>query len=78
MYAAAFSFLIGCLGTVFGTTDALTGIAITGSGGVGAVAAGLSEAISLLKYGLLLCFGFLFVSAWAANRADRWRQRLEV
>jgi biopolymer transport protein ExbB/TolQ len=43
---------LGLLGTVFGIMNAFHGIAVTGSGGLGAVSAGISEALVKTALGL--------------------------
>ncbi len=56
---------VGLLGTVVGIISAFQGIAATGSGGLGAVSAGISEALIETAFGLavaipaVLCFNYL-------------------
>jgi biopolymer transport protein ExbB/biopolymer transport protein TolQ len=45
---------VGLLGTVVGVINAFTGIASTGSGGIGAVSAGIAEALVETALGLLV------------------------
>ena len=54
---------VGLFGTTFGIINAFQGMAMTGSGGIGAVSAGISEALVTTAYGL-----FVAVPAvWAYN-----------
>jgi biopolymer transport protein ExbB/biopolymer transport protein TolQ len=54
---------VGLFGTVVGIINAFQGIALTGSGGIGAVSAGIAEALVCTAFGL-----FVAVPAvWAFN-----------
>jgi biopolymer transport protein ExbB/biopolymer transport protein TolQ len=54
---------VGLFGTVVGIINAFQGMALTGSGGIGAVSAGISEALVATAFGL-----FVAVPAvWAFN-----------
>jgi len=54
---------VGLFGTVVGIINAFTGMALTGSGGIGAVSAGIAEALVCTAFGL-----FVAVPAvWAFN-----------
>jgi biopolymer transport protein ExbB/biopolymer transport protein TolQ len=54
---------VGLFGTVVGIINAFRGMALTGSGGIGAVSAGISEALIATAFGL-----FVAVPAvWAFN-----------
>ena len=54
---------VGLFGTTFGIINAFQGMAMTGSGGIGAVSAGIAEALIATAYGL-----FVAVPAvWAYN-----------
>src|SRR6185503_17103935 len=48
---------VGLLGTVVGIITAFTGIATTGSGGLGAVSAGIAEALIETALGLVVAKG---------------------
>jgi len=56
---------IGLFGTIFGIINAFRGMALTGSGGIGAVAGGIAEALITTAFGIgvaviaLWCFNFL-------------------
>jgi biopolymer transport protein ExbB len=60
---------VGLLGTVLGIIEAFAGIAENGSGGIGAVSAGIAEALVVTAFGLMvaipavLCFNFLTTRA---------------
>jgi len=45
---------VGLFGTVFGIINAFTGMALTGSGGIGAVSAGIAEALVTTAFGLFV------------------------
>ena len=54
---------VGLFGTTFGIINAFSGMALTGSGGIGAIAAGIAEALITTAFGL-----FVAVPAvWAFN-----------
>ena len=56
---------IGLFGTIFGIMNAFRGMAVTGSGGIGAVAGGIAEALVTTAFGILVaiialwCYNFL-------------------
>ncbi|MFQ6038353.1 MAG: MotA/TolQ/ExbB proton channel family protein, partial [Candidatus Aminicenantales bacterium] len=56
---------IGLFGTIFGIINAFRGMAVTGSGGIGAVSQGISEALITTAFGIavaviaLWCYNFL-------------------
>jgi len=54
---------VGLFGTTFGIINAFSGMALTGSGGIAAISAGIAEALITTAYGL-----FVAVPAvWAYN-----------
>lgn len=72
---------IGLFGTIFGIINAFRGMALTGSGGIGAVAAGIAEALITTAFGIgvailaLWCYNFLntrveIIGAEMANTAS--------
>jgi biopolymer transport protein ExbB/TolQ len=72
---------IGLFGTIFGIINAFRGMALTGSGGIGAVAAGIAEALITTAFGIgvaiiaLWCYNFLntraeVISAEMSNTAS--------
>ena len=54
---------VGLFGTVAGIINAFRGMALTGSGGIGAVSAGISEALFATAFGLLVAIP----AVWAFN-----------
>lgn len=54
---------IGLFGTIFGIINAFRGMATTGSGGIGAVASGISEALVTTAFGI----GVAVLSLWVYN-----------
>jgi biopolymer transport protein ExbB/TolQ len=54
---------VGLLGTVVGVINAFVGIASSGSGGIGAVSAGIAEALVTTAFGLLVAIP----AVWAYN-----------
>jgi len=54
---------IGLFGTIFGIINAFRGMALTGSGGIGAVAAGIAEALVTTAFGILVAI----IALWTFN-----------
>lgn len=54
---------IGLFGTIFGIINAFRGMALTGSGGIGAVAAGIAEALITTAFGI----GVAIIALWFYN-----------
>jgi biopolymer transport protein ExbB/TolQ len=65
---------IGLFGTVIGIIKAFTGMALTGSGGIGAVSAGIAEALVSTAFGL----GVAIPAAWVFNYFTNQLERLQV
>jgi len=65
---------IGLFGTVVGIIKAFTGMALTGSGGIGAVSAGIAEALVSTAFGL----GVAIPAAWMFNYFTNQLERLQV
>ena len=65
---------VGLLGTVVGVINAFTGIASTGSGGIGAVSAGIAEALVTTALGLFVAIP----AAWMFNLFQNKLERLQV
>ncbi len=65
---------IGLFGTVIGIINAFQGMAATGSGGIGAVSAGISEALVTTAVGL----GVAIPAAWMFNYFTGRIERLQV
>jgi len=54
---------IGLFGTIFGIINAFRGMALTGSGGIGAVAAGIAEALITTAFGIAVAI----IALWCFN-----------
>jgi len=65
---------IGLFGTVIGIINAFHGIAMTGSGGLGAVSSGISEALVATAFGL----GVAIPAAWMFNFFTNKLERLQI
>lgn len=62
---------VGLLGTVVGIISAFQGIAAEGSGGLGAVSAGIAEALIVTAIGLLVAIPSVLAFNFLSARADR-------
>lgn len=62
---------IGLFGTIAGIINAFRGMALTGSGGIGAVAGGISEALITTAFGI----GVAIIALWCYNSLNT---RIEV
>lgn len=65
---------VGLFGTVIGIINAFHGMALTGSGGIGAVSAGIAEALVATAFGL----GVAIPAAWMFNHFTNKLERLQV
>jgi len=54
---------IGLFGTIAGIINAFRGMALTGSGGIGAVAGGIAEALVTTAFGI----GVAIIALWCYN-----------
>jgi biopolymer transport protein ExbB len=54
---------VGLFGTTFGIINAFSGMALTGSGGIGAIAAGIAEALITTAFGLMVAIP----AVWSYN-----------
>ncbi|MCY3746736.1 MAG: flagellar motor protein MotA [Acidobacteria bacterium] len=61
---------VGLLGTVLGIITAFRGMALTGSGGIGAVSAGIAEALIATALGLFVAIPAVWAFNYLTNRAD--------
>jgi biopolymer transport protein ExbB len=61
---------VGLLGTVVGIIEAFAGIAKEGSGGLGAVSAGIAEALVVTALGLLVAIPAVLMFNFLSTRAD--------
>lgn len=64
---------IGLFGTVFGIINAFTGMALTGSGGLAAVSAGIAEALITTAFGLLVAIPAVMAFNYFTNRLERFQ-----
>jgi len=56
---------VGLLGTVFGIINSFVGMASSGSGGLGAVAGGIAEALVMTGFGLFVAIPAVWLYNWA-------------
>lgn len=68
---------VGLLGTVVGIISAFQGIAQEGSGGLGAVSAGIAEALVVTAFGLLVAIPAVLAFNYLSARADEISVALE-
>ncbi len=61
---------VGLLGTVVGIIDAFKGIGATGSAGIGAVSAGIAEALIVTALGLIVAIPSVLAFNFLAARSD--------
>lgn len=61
---------VGLLGTVVGIIGAFQGIASTGSGGLGAVSAGIAEALIETAFGLMVAIPAVLLFNWLTNKVN--------
>ncbi len=64
---------IGLFGTVVGIINAFRGMAVSGSGGLGAVSAGISEALVTTAIGLFVAIPAVWLYNYFLNKVDRFR-----
>ena len=62
---AATAPFVGLLGTVFGIINSFVGMASSGSGGLGAVAGGIAEALVMTGFGLFVAIPAVWLYNWA-------------
>ena len=63
---------IGLFGTVIGIITAFQGMALTGSGGLGAVSAGIAEALGATALGLFVAVPAVWMYNYFLNQVDRF------
>ncbi|MCP3099134.1 MotA/TolQ/ExbB proton channel family protein [Myxococcus sp. K15C18031901] len=69
---------VGLLGTVVGIIEAFSGIAKEGSGGLGAVSAGIAEALVVTALGLLVAIPAVLMFNFLSTRADALQLSLDA
>lgn len=68
---------VGLLGTVGGVINAFNGIAATGSGGIGAVSAGISEALVETALGLLVAIPAVWFYNYLTGRVEYFNVEMD-
>ena len=61
---------VGLLGTTMGVVNAFTGMAVSGSGGLAAISAGIAEALVTTAFGLLVASPAVWLYNYYINRID--------
>ena len=64
---------VGLFGTVAGIIHAFQGMAITGSGGLGAVSAGIAEALVTTAFGLFVAIPAVWLYNYFLQKVDRFQ-----
>ena len=64
---------IGLFGTVIGIINAFQGMAVSGSGGLGAVSAGIAEALGATALGLFVAVPAVWLYNYFTNKVDRFQ-----
>jgi len=68
---------VGLLGTVIGVINAFTGIAATGSGGIGAVSAGIAEALVETALGLVVAIPAVWFYNYLTGRIEYFQVEMD-
>jgi biopolymer transport protein ExbB/TolQ len=68
---------VGLLGTVVGIITAFQGIAATGSGGIGAVSAGIAEALVETALGLLVAIPAVWIYNYLTSRIEYFNVEMD-
>jgi biopolymer transport protein ExbB/TolQ len=63
---------VGLFGTVIGIINAFRGMAISGSGGLGAVSAGIAEALATTAFGLFVAVPAVWMYNFFLNKIERF------
>ena len=64
---------IGLFGTVIGIIHAFQGMALSGSGGLGAVSAGIAEALATTAFGLFVAIPAVWLYNYFLNKVERFQ-----
>lgn len=64
---------VGLFGTVAGIIHAFQGMAVSGSGGLGAVSAGIAEALVTTAFGLFVAIPAVWMYNYFLNKVDRFQ-----
>ncbi|NOY25568.1 MAG: MotA/TolQ/ExbB proton channel family protein [Oligoflexia bacterium] len=76
--AGATAPFVGLIGTIFGIINAFQGMAETGSGGLGAVAGGIAEALWATAFGISVALIGVWLFNWFNGRIDRISDDMSV
>jgi biopolymer transport protein ExbB/TolQ len=68
---------IGLFGTIFGIINAFRGMALTGSGGIGAVAAGIAEALVTTAFGIAVAVIALWTFDTLSTRIEVYNAEMQ-
>ncbi len=68
---------VGLLGTVVGVINAFEGIATTGSGGIGAVSAGISEALVETALGLVVAIPAVWIYNYLTSKIEYFNVEMD-
>ena len=63
---------VGLFGTVIGIINAFRGMALSGSGGLGAVSAGIAEALATTAFGLFVAVPAVWMYNYFLNKVERF------
>ena len=64
---------VGLFGTVIGIINAFRGMALSGSGGLGAVSAGIAEALATTAFGLFVAVPAVWMYNYFLNKVERFQ-----
>ena len=64
---------VGLFGTVVGIINAFRGMAISGSGGLGAVSSGIAEALATTAFGLIVAVPAVWMYNYFLNKVERFQ-----
>lgn len=64
---------VGLFGTVIGIINAFRGMALSGSGGLGAVSAGIAEALATTAFGLFVAIPAVWMYNYFLGKVDRFQ-----
>ena len=68
---------VGLLGTVFGIINAFTGMATSGSGGIGAISAGIAEALIATGFGLIVAIPAVWFYNYLTGRLEYFNVEMD-
>lgn len=68
---------VGLFGTTFGIINAFHGMSVTGSGGLGAISAGISEALVTTAFGLFVAVPAVWLYNYFADRVEGFNVEMD-